>query len=167
MCNMSSPEADVLQQQKTTPGSENRNLKPDHSRHGLVWWVWTSAATFTLGSTTRKLGSILPGVNASGSWPWFKHRGIDPDHVHPFRTTASHLLMSTSSRIMDPDHLKVVSWTCQWVLWTPMTSTTQDLNPPEQVWDVEVREMSSSWHYVDQNLSGVFSAPCWNCATKN
>ncbi len=95
---------------------------------------------------TWKHGSILPCLNGSGCWWWCNGVGdiflahlvpiehclnttvylsIVADHVHPFMTTVYHLLMTTSSRIIHhiTNHLRLVSWTWQWVHFTQMSST--------------------------------------------
>ncbi len=48
----------------------------------------------------------------------------------------THVTMSQSS-----NHLRLVSWTWQWVHFTQMASTVTDLNPIEHHWDVVEREI--------------------------
>ncbi len=70
---------------------------------------------------------------------------IVADHVHPFMTTVSHLLMTTSSRIMHRHKAQIIS---DWFLehdneFTLLKCPPQspDLNPIEHLWDVVEREI--------------------------
>ncbi len=102
------------------------------------------------GVKNMKAWIILPFLNGSG-WCWcngvggifswhtlgllvpIDHRlnatvylSIVADHVHPFMTTVYHLLMyfqQDNAPSQSSNHLRLVSWTWQWVHFTQMTST--------------------------------------------
>jgi len=118
---------------------------------------------------------------------------IVTDHVHLFMTTVYSSSDATSSRIMHhvtklrssqtgfSNHLRLVSWTWQWVHFTQMASTV----PRSQSNRVSLgcggtgdlyngcaddKSAATVWCYhvnMNQNLWGMFPTPCWIYATKN
>ncbi len=110
---------------------------------------------------------------------------IVADHVHPFMTTVYHLLMATSSRTMhmsqSSNHLRLVSWTWQWVNFTQMASTVTRSQSNRALLGcggtgdshhgcAADKSAATAWCYhdnMDQNLSGMFPTPCWIYAMKN
>ncbi len=125
----------------------------------------------------RKHGSILPCLNGSGWW-WCNGVGdiflahlvtiayrlnstaylsIVSDHVHPFMTTVYPSSDATSSRIMHRHKAQIIS---DWFLehddeFTLLKQPPQspDLNPIEQLWDVEEREI----HIMDVQTTNLLS----------
>ncbi len=107
---------------------------------------------------------------------------IVADDVHPFMTTVYHLLMATSSRIMSQssNHLRLVSWTWQWVHFSQMASTvtrSQSNRAPLACGGTgdshhgcaADKSAATAWCYhvnMDQNIWGIFPTPCWIYATK-
>ncbi len=118
---------------------------------------------------------------------------IVSDHVHPFMTTASHLLMyfqqdnapCHKAQIISDwflEHEKeLVSWTWQWVHFTQMTSTvtrSQSNRAPLGCGGTRDshhgcaadKSAATAWCYhinMDQNLWGMFPTPCWMYIMKN
>ncbi len=88
----------------------------------------------------------------------------------------------TSSRIMhqSSNHLRLVSWTWQWVHFTQITSTvtrSQSNRAPlgcggtrdSHHGCADDKSAATVWCYHDnmnQNLWGMFTTPCWICATR-
>ncbi len=69
---------------------------------------------------------------------------IVADHVHPFMTTVYHLLMyfqQDNAPSQSSNHLRLVSWTWQWVHFTQMASTVTRSQSIEHLWDVVEREI--------------------------
>ncbi len=100
-------------------------------------------------------------------------------HVHPFMTTvypsSDGYLMSQSS-----NHLRLVSWTCQWVHFTQMASTvTRSQSNRAHLGCgrgdshhgcAADKSAATAWCYhvnMDQNLWGMFPTPCWIYSMKN
>ncbi len=83
--------------------------------------VWGIFSWHTLGPYYTSWALLL---NATA------YLSIVADHVHSlYRLQCTHLLMATSSRIMSPcqqssNHLRLVSWTWQWVHFTQMADST-------------------------------------------
>ncbi len=110
---------------------------------------------------------------------------IVADHVHPFMTTVYPSSDATSSRIMhmsqSSNHLRLVSWTWQWVHFTQMASTvtrSQSNRAPlgcsgtgdSHHGCAADKSAATVWCYhvnMNQNLWGMFPTPCWIYATKN
>ncbi len=108
---------------------------------------------------------------------------IVADHVHPFMTTVYPSSDATSSRIMHhvSNHLRLVSWTWQWVHFTQMSSTvtrSQSNRAPlgcggtgdSHHGCAADKSAVTVWCYhvnMDQNLWGMFPTACWVYATKN
>ncbi len=109
---------------------------------------------------------------------------IVADHVHPFITTVYHLLMyfqQDNAASQSSNHLRLVSWTWQWVHFTQMASTvtrSQSNRAPVGCGGTrdshhgcaDDKSAATVWCYqvnMDQNLWGMFPTPCWIYATKN
>ncbi len=106
---------------------------------------------------------------------------IVADHVHPFITTVNHLLMATSSSIMH--HVTKLKSSQTGFLNMTMSSLysnglqSPDLNPlgcggtgDSHHGCAADKSAATAWCYhvnMDQNLWGMFLAPCWINATKN
>ncbi len=76
------------------------------------------------------------------------------DHVHPFMTTVYHLLMyfqQDNAPSQSSNHLRLVSWTWQWVHFTQMASTVTRSQSIEHLWDVVEREI----HIMDVQLTNL------------
>ncbi len=172
MHNTSNPEADGLQQQKTTPcaalSAKNRKRRIQFAQTHQNWTIedwksvaWSEESWFLLRHSDGRVriwckehesmdpSCLVSTVQAAGGgvmvWGIFSWHTLGPlvpiehrlnataylsivaDHVHPFMTTVYHLLMATSSSIMhmsqSSNHLRLVSWTWQWVNFTQMAST--------------------------------------------
>ncbi len=104
---------------------------------------------------------------------------IVADHVHPFMTTLYTSSDATSSRIMH--HLRLVSWTWQWVHFTQITSTVTR-SPSNRAslgcggtgdshhGCAADKSAETAWYYhinMAQNLWGMFPTPCWIYTTQN
>ncbi len=108
---------------------------------------------------------------------------IVADHIHPFMTTVCpssdvyfQCIMSQSS-----NHLRLVSWTWQWVNFTQMASTvtrSQSNRAPlgcggtgdSHNGCAADKSAATVWFYhdnMDQNLWGMFPKLCWIYATNN
>ncbi len=108
---------------------------------------------------------------------------IVADHVHPFMTTVNPSSDATSSRIMSQssNHLRLVSWTWQWVHFTQIASTVpryQSNRAPLGCGGTgdsyhgcaADKSAATAWCYhvnMDQNLCGIFPTPCWIYAMNN
>ncbi len=110
---------------------------------------------------------------------------IVADHVHPFMTTVYHLLMLRPAvyytMSQSSNHLRLVSWTWQWVHVTQMASTvtrSQSNRAPLGCGETgdshhgcaADKSAATVWCYhvnMDQNLWGMFPKPCWIYATNN
>ncbi len=109
---------------------------------------------------------------------------IVSDHVHPFMTTVYHLLMyfqQDNAPSQSSNHLRLVSWTWQWVHFTQMTSTvtrSQSNRAPLGCGGTRDshhgctadKSAATVWCYhvnMDQHLWGMFPTPRWIYATKN
>ncbi len=131
------------------------------------------------------------GVMVWGIFSWYplvpiEHRfnataslSIVAEHVHPFMTTVYPSSDATSSRIMhmsqSSNHLRLVSWTWQWVLFTQIASTvtrSQSNRAPlgcggtgdSHHGCADDKSAATVWCYhvnMDQNLEGMFPKPCW------
>ncbi len=157
------------------------------------------------GVKNMKAWIIRPCLNGSGWWwgcngvgifSWhtlvpIEHRlnttvflSIVADHVHPFMTTVYHLLMyfqQDNAPSQSSNHLRLVSWTWQWVHFTQMASTvtrSQSNRAPlgcggtrdSHHGCADDKSAETVWCYhdnMDQNLWGMFLTPCWIYATKN
>ncbi len=95
-------------------------MDPSWLNDSGLWWWWMVWRIFSW----HTLGPLVPTEHRLNATAYLS---IVADHVHPFMTTVYHLLMATSSRIMHPchklNHLRLVSWTWQWVHFTQMAST--------------------------------------------
>ncbi len=130
--------------------------------------VWGIFSWHTLGP----LAPIEHHLNAT------VYLSIVTDHVHPLMTTVYHLLMATSSRIMhmsqSSNHLRLVSWTWQWVHFTQMACTvtrSQSNRAPLGCGETgdshhgcaADKSAATARYYhdnMDQNLWGMFPTPC-------
>ncbi len=148
------------------------------------------------GVKNMKAWIILPCLNGSGCW-WcngvgdiflahfapIEHRlnttvylSIVADHVHPFMTTVYHLLMyfqQDNAPSQSSNHLRLVSWTWQWVHFTQMSSTvtrSQSNRAPlgcggtrdSHHGCADDKSAATVWCYhvnMDQNLWGMFPTP--------
>ncbi len=110
---------------------------------------------------------------------------IVADHVHPFMTTvypsSDGYFQQDNAPSQSSNHLRLVSWTWQWVHFTQMASTftrsesnraplgcggTGDLHHG----CAADKSAATAWFYqvnTDQNLWEMFPSPCWIYATKN
>ncbi len=109
---------------------------------------------------------------------------IVADHVHPFMTTVYPSSDTTSSRItmlQSSNHLRLVSWTWQWVHFTQMASTvtrSQSNRAPlgcggtgdSHHGCAADKSAVTAWCYhvnMDQNLWEMFLKPCWIYSMNN
>ncbi len=70
---------------------------------------------------------------------------IVADHVHPFMTTvypsSDDYFQQDNAPSQSSNHLRLVSWTWQWVHFTQMASTVTRSQSIEHLWDVVEREI--------------------------
>ncbi len=130
------------------------------------------------------LGPILPTEHCLNATAYLS---IVADHIHLFMTTVYHLLMLIPAGYcimsQSSNHLRLVSWTWQWVHFTQMISTvtrSQSNRAPLGCGGTRdshhgcaadfIKSAATAWWYhvnMDQNLWGMFPTPCWIYATKN
>ncbi len=84
----------------------------------------------------------------SNNWGLFKHHNLPEYCCWPCPSLYDYSVLffwCTSSRIMhmsqSSNHLRLVSWTWQWVHFTQMASTVTRSQSIEQLWDVVEREI--------------------------
>ncbi len=110
---------------------------------------------------------------------------IVADHVHPFMTTvypsSDGYFQQDNATSKSSNHLRLVSWTWQWVHFTQMASTvtrSQSSRVPLGCGGMgdshhgcaADKSAATAWCYhvnMDQNLRGMFPKPCWIYSTKN
>ncbi len=125
----------------------------------------------------------------STNWASFKHHSL-PELLlltmfHPFMTTVYPVFWGfqqyNASMSQSSNHLRLVSWTWQWVHFTQMASTvtrSQSNRAPlgcggtgdsHHGWAAD-KSAATAWCYhvnMDQNIWGMFPTPCWINAMKN
>ncbi len=178
----------------------------DESRFRLQYsdgrvWIWRkeheSMDPSCLVSTVQALGGC---VMVWGIFSWHTlgllvpiedrlnataYLSIVADHVHPFMTTvypsSDGYFQQDNAPSQSSNHLRLVSWTWQWVHFTQMASTvtkSQSNRAPLGCGGtgdlhhgcVADKSTATVWCYhvnMDQHLWGMFSTPCSICATKN
>ncbi len=97
----------------------------------MVWGIFSWCTLGLLAPIEHRLNSTV-------------YLSIVADHVHPFMTTVYHLLMyfqQDNAPSQSSNHLRLVSWTWQWVHFTQMTSTVTRSQSIEHLWDVVEREI--------------------------
>ncbi len=137
--------------------------------------VWGIFSWLTLGPSVP----IEHHLNATA------YLSIVADHVHPFMTTvypsSDGYLQQDNAPCQSSNHLRLVSWTWQWVHFTQMASTvTKSQSNTAPLGCVGTGDLhhgcapdksaATAWCYhvnMDQNLWGMFPTPCWIYATKN
>ncbi len=115
-------------------------------------------------------GPLVPIENRLNATAYLS---IVVDHVHPFMTTVYPAGQCTMSQISN--HLRLVSWTWQWVHFTQMASTvtrSQSNRAPlgcggtrdsHHGW-ADDKSAATAWCYhvnMEPNLWGMFPTPCW------
>ncbi len=102
---------------------------------------------------------------------------------HPFMTTVNPSSDGyiKQDKAQNSNHLRLVSWTWQWVHFTQMASTvtrSQSNRAPlgcggtgdSHHGCAADKSAATAWCYhvkMDQNIRGMFPTPCWIYATKN
>ncbi len=140
---------------------------------GVGVMVWGIFSWHTFGP----LVPIEHHLNATSTWVLLLNTFI------PLWLQCTHLLMTTSSRIMSQssNHLRLVYWTWQWVHFTQMTSTVtrSQFNRASLGCGgtgdshhgcAADKSAATAWCYhvnMNKNLWGMFPTPCWIYATKN
>ncbi len=162
-------------------GSEHESMDPSclvstvQAGGGGVM-VWGIFSWHTLGS----LVPIERCLNATA------YLSIVTDHVYPFMTTEypssdGYFQQDNAPCQKSSNHLRMVSWTIQWVHFTQMASTvtrSQSNRVPlvcggtgdSHHGCAAGKSAATAWCYyvnMDQNLWGRFPTPCWMYATKN
>ncbi len=152
---------------------------------------------------------MLPRLNGSGWWWWCNGvKGILLAHFGPLRTNSAlfkrHSLpeyycwpcpslydysvpssdgyfQQDNAPSQSSNHLRLDSWTWQWVHFTQMASTvTRSQSNRASLWCggtgdshhgcAADKSAATAWCYhvnMDQNIWGMFPTPCWIYATKN
>ncbi len=141
--------------------------------NGVMIWGIFSWHTFS------PLVPIEYHLNASA------YLSIVADHVHPFMTTvypsSDGYFQQDNAPCHSSNHLRLVSWTWQWVHFTQMASTvtrSQSNRAPlgsGGTGDLHHgcaadKSAATAWCYhvnMDQNIWRMFPTPCWIYATKN
>ncbi len=144
--------------------------------NGSGWWWWCN------GVGDIFLAHFGP---LSTNWASFQRRSL-PEycccHVHPFMTTvfpsSDGYFQQDNARYHSSNHLRLVSWTWQWVhfTWMPSTITSSQ----SSLWCggtgdshhgcAADKSAATAWCYhvnMHQNLWEMFPTPSWIYATKN